>query len=530
MSKVAGLWISLLLVLPLMAVLFVAERAAGLPFPAFDLMDFLTRNLPGDLITWGIDSMVDLIIALGLGDDLDTTAKTAEQLMAALTFGALGALIGWLYALGVRRVPNFMSTEYATGLLMGMVVGAGLALVSASYNQSATTSPFINTVWLMGALMAWGAAHNWVQRYLYPKPTPAASITPPSQILDRRQFLIRVGAASATITVVGAGLGALLGEREIIVGANLGAVALGDGLQPAPGTRPEYTPLQDHYRIDINTGRPPNVDPLTYQLRLMGLVDEEVRLSLDQIRAYEPLHQFITLSCISNRIAGRLISTTRWTGVPMKTLLADVPLKPEATHIKIFSLDGFFEIVALDDIMNDERIMLTYEWDGVPLPEKHGYPLRIYLPDRYGMKQPKWISRMEFISAWEPGYWVVRNWSRDAFVRTTSVIDTIAADAAFEQNGKTFIPIGGIAYAGARGISKVEVRVDDGEWQETQLRDPLSPTTWVIWRLDWAFEPGEHTFTVRAFENDGTAQITEENPTRPDGATGLHSQEEHIRV
>ena len=112
------------------------------------------------------------------------------------------------------------------------------------------------------------------------------------------------------------------------------------------------------------------------------------------------------------------------------------------------------------------------------------------------MKQPKWITSIEVVSEYKAGYWVERNWDEDAIVRATSVIDTIAVDAIVEEGDQKLIPIGGIAYAGARGISKVEVRVnrgfdsndpaDEGPWMEAQLREPLSDVSWVIWRYDWA--------------------------------------------
>jgi hypothetical protein len=74
----------------------------------------------------------------------------------------------------------------------------------------------------------------------------------------------------------------------------------------------------------------------------------------------------------------------------------------------------------------------------------------------------------------------------------------------------------------------VEVRSADGDapWHEAQLRTPLSDTTWVIWRYDWPFEEGRHTFQVRCVEADGTPQIEENTPPRPSGATGIHSKSE----
>ncbi len=190
------------------------------------------------------------------------------------------------------------------------------------------------------------------------------------------------------------------------------------------------------------------------------------------------------------------------------------------------SVDDFHEVVALDAIRADERIMLTYAWDGLPLPAEHGFPLRIYIPDRYGMKQPKWIEAIEAIDHDEAGFWVHRGWDSVARTRATSVIDTIGVGMMVIQADQAMrIPIGGIAHAGTRGISRVEVRVDDGPWQQARLREPISPTTWVIWRFDWPFQPGEHTFTVRCFEGDGTPQIEARSPIRPSGATGLHSED-----
>jgi DMSO/TMAO reductase YedYZ molybdopterin-dependent catalytic subunit len=169
--------------------------------------------------------------------------------------------------------------------------------------------------------------------------------------------------------------------------------------------------------------------------------------------------------------------------------------------------------------------MLCYAWDGHELPIDHGYPLRIWIPDRYGMKQPKWITGIEVTDEYKEGYWVERNWDEVARVKTTSVIDTVAANAIIEDGDQELVPVGGIAFSGARGISKVEVRVDGGPWQEAKLRSPLSETTWVIWRYDWPFEEGEHTFEVRCAEGDGTPQIEEESDNRPSGATGIHSYE-----
>jgi DMSO/TMAO reductase YedYZ molybdopterin-dependent catalytic subunit len=79
------------------------------------------------------------------------------------------------------------------------------------------------------------------------------------------------------------------------------------------------------------------------------------------------MHQFVTLPCTSNPVGGDLIGTTRWTGVSLQQLLPDLRLKPGATHLKIRSADNFFEVIPLDAIKADPRVMLTYSWDKVPL-------------------------------------------------------------------------------------------------------------------------------------------------------------------
>jgi len=230
------------------------------------------------------------------------------------------------------------------------------------------------------------------------------------------------------------------------------------------------------------------------------------------------------MGCISNNVGGGLISTTKWTGVPMSYLLEQVKPKAGAVALKITCADGFDEYVRIELLQGDPRIMLAYAWDDRALLQKHGFPVRIHIPDLYGMKQPKWITNFEFVDQWEEGYWVRRGWSAIAQVQSTAVIDTIATTESFEVDGKKFIPLGGIANAGARGISKVEVKVDDGEWQEAVLKEPQSDRTWLLWRYDWEYVAGAHTFVVRCVDGLGVAQTEAQNPVRPDGATGYHQK------
>ena len=522
-----GAWVGLLLTAALIALFYLANQLLGLPFVPFDLFDWLSRILPGAVITFSIDIIVNLISTLNLGQT-SSAAKAAEQTLAVLGPLVVGIVVGGLLFAFLRRRER---RNFIPGLLLGGVLGVLALLISAGVNQTAATGPVLSGAWILLLFLAWGAALNAVYNRLDVRGAGSRAM---AEGLSRRQFLVRLAGATAVITVVGTGLGAFVGSRR------KGAVALAPGerwsnanplpnagaaVEPAPGTRPELTPLEQHYRIDINT-TPPTIDEASWQLQVSGLVNEPKTFSLANLRDdYTPMSQFVTLACISNRLGGDLTSTTRWTGVSMQKLLPDFGLQDGATHLKITSVDGFYEYVDLQTIQNDERVMLSYAWDGVPLTTGHGFPLRIYIPDRYGMKQPKWITSIEAVDAWEAGYWVTRGWDKDALMQATSVIDTVATDMMIaEADNTTLVPVGGIAHAGARGISKVEVKVDDGDWQAAQLREPLSSTTWVLWRFDWPFQAGEHTFAVRCYDGDGTLQITEMTPPHPSGATGLFSE------
>jgi DMSO/TMAO reductase YedYZ molybdopterin-dependent catalytic subunit len=530
-----------LLTAPLIGVMYLADQLAGLPFVPFDLFDWLTRVLPGPLITFGIDLMIDTMLWLGVS--VADTAKTAEQLMAILQFLVGGVIAGVIF-FGVVSARNIKSDPSA-GVVMAALFGLPLMAISIAVGQS-TVPPLLRILWLALLFLFWGLALSQAYRRLTLVEIEAPGEADEARAVERinrRQFLIRLGAASAAITVVGAGVGAVLAQTErrrleqalddsmahqTETSKELPFPNSNDPVMPAPGARPEYTPIKDHYKVFIRT-EPTVIEGSTWVLPITGLVDKPLMLTLDDIKNnYESRDQYVTISCISGRVGTSLIGTTLWTGVSLQDILADVQVRPEARYLYITSDDGFYESVDLDLIAGDGRIMLCYAWDGHELPIDHGYPLRIWIPDRYGMKQPKWITGIEVTDEYKEGYWVERNWDEVAQVKTTSVIDTVAVNAVIEDGDQKLVPVGGIAFSGARGISKVEVRVDGGPWQGAKLRSPLSETTWVIWRYDWPFTAGDHTFEVRCAEADGTPQIEKEHANRPSGATGIHSYEATI--
>jgi DMSO/TMAO reductase YedYZ molybdopterin-dependent catalytic subunit len=485
--------------------------------------------LPGRLVTFGIDSMISLLELVGL--DVADTAKTAERATAVLAFVALGTVAGALFfaVFAGRRARPGTAARLVTGALVGLpVVAISLTL------GGARERPVVSVLWLGAVFLGWGAALAWGFRRTVPAAAAGAAGEASVERLDRRRFLVRLGAASAVVTVAGAGLARLLSSSEGGGGRTAGGAArpthtgrgkplpnLDDPVVPAPGTRPEYTPLEDHYSVYIRT-EPSQVDGESWRLEVAGLVERPLRLSLDEFRGRYPARdQFVTISCISGRV-GTGLGTTLWTGARLQEVLDDAGLAEGARWLHVRSADGYYETVDLELVRSEPRMLLCYDWDGRPLPAEHGFPLRIWIPDRYGMKQPKWIESIEVSDSYVPGYWVERGWDKVARVKATSVIDTVAVDAAHRDEGGLVVPVGGIAFAGVRGISKVEVRVNGGEWHQARLRAPLSETTWVIWRYDWPFDDGEHTLEVRCFEGDGTPQIADKQSNRPSGASGLH--------
>ncbi|MCA9973164.1 MAG: molybdopterin-dependent oxidoreductase [Anaerolineales bacterium] len=504
----------------LTAFFYLGERLFRLPFLPFDLFDWLARVLPGDLVTLGIDSVVNFILAFNIGDSTSATAKLIEQLLALALFVFLWVVVG-LIAAGVSRHGRF-STRQA-GLTAALLLGGTLAL---ALNLPGVTDP-PGLAWELALLALGGWAVGWL--------LAADSAASETAAAGRRGFLLRFGGAVLGLTLGAWGIGRLFGRAPADTGAaqalqtggggmDLAAgatdpAALADRIAPAPGTRPEITPTGEFYRIDINT-RPPVIAEADWQLEVAGLFDNPRSLTLADLMALPAVTQPLTLSCISNRIGGDLISSANWTGVRLGVLLDELGLQPAARELAIEAADGFYESVAMADMM-DPRTLLVYAMNGETLPQEHGFPLRIYIPNRYGMKQPKWITRIEAIPGEGAGYWVDRGWSAEARPHVISIIDSVAVDAR-TADGR--IPIGGIAWAGDRGIEQVEVQVDDGAWQPAALRlPPRSSLTWVQWRYDWPAASGEHTFRVRATDGDGMLQIGEASDVRPDGATGYHS-------
>jgi DMSO/TMAO reductase YedYZ molybdopterin-dependent catalytic subunit len=541
-SLALGAVLGAITILPLIGLSYLGSKLADLPFIPFDVFDWLARVLPGNVITLGIDMMVRAITLLGVGP-ISATAKSLEQLMGMTFVVMAGAVFGVVLMLAVKRIRT---SGNMIGAGLGVVAFLIAALIELNLGNAIAGNVSGSLIWLAILFVSWGALlGSWfaapalVVSPLVPDEEPSTS---------RRDFLIKIVAGSVGVAIVASGLGKLLAVQQQASGSsqalsNLqtpqptpaggGASAassptpsasataqatLRDQVPVVPGTRPEITPVKLFYRTDIDT-LPPVVEKASWKLKVTGLFDHARDLTLDDFLAYPPTIQPITLSCISNPIGGDLISTGNWIGVQARNVLKDLGLRSDARALAITAVDGFYESVPLEDLM-DPRTLFVYGMDGETLTTVHGFPLRIYIPNRYGMKQPKWIIAIEAIDHDGPGYWVDRGWSATAYPQIVSVIDVVAKDHI--ENNR--VPVGGIAWAGDRGIKKVELQVDNGEWLEATLRTPpLGPLTWVQWRFDWPVVPGSHQFRVRATDGTGALQIEKYQDTYPDGATGYHT-------
>ncbi len=302
--------------------------------------------------------------------------------------------------------------------------------------------------------------------------------------------------------------------------------------RPAPlfdqvkGISPEVTPNGQFYKISKNLFDP-TVDRKRFRLKIGGLVERPLELTLEEIRRMPAVEQYVTLECISNEVGGDLMGNALWKGVPFKHILELAGVKPQARRVVFRSYDRYSSSVPIARALQ-QHLMLAYLMNGEDLPDDHGGPLRVILPGHYGMKSPKWLTEIEFVDAPHRGYWESRGWSDEAVIKTTSRIDTPRSGQVL-RGGE--ILAGGVALAGDRGIKRVEVSADGGRtWQEALLKAPLSPYTWVLWaaRLRVPKE-GRSLVQVRATDQKGVLQEEREAPPLPDGATGYHTIQVQVK-
>lgn len=463
---------------------------------------------------------------------VETFGPNAKQiLLVGTTIGqvVVCGLLGILWASfasalpgearGERRLPALWNADIAGGLFYAIflfvfvqilvfpAVGAGALGVGLRSGLGASAAA------LAGYALLYGATLAFVYRQLMapePEQTPGDQIANP---LTRRQVLMRSILGIAALAV---GAGAIFGLTRTpttqATGRRGGRVGNGD-------LPPEITPTEDFYHISKNFVDP-KVEEEGWSLQIGGMVERPYKLTLAEIKALPAVSDYRTLSCISNEVGGDLISNAGWKGVRLKDLLEKAGVKPGAVDVALSARDGYSESFPIEKAL-DPDVIAVYEMNGAPLPDDHGFPLRLLVPNIFGMKNVKWLTRVDVVNYDFKGFWQEQGWSDIAIVQTMSRID-------FPRH-RQLLPvglnrIGGISFAGSRGIARVEVTHDGGTtWREARLRRPLSPYAWVLWTADLDLPEGEFNLAVRATDGTGATQTDKYAPTLPDGATGWHT-------
>ncbi|MDQ6901356.1 MAG: molybdopterin-dependent oxidoreductase [Candidatus Dormibacteraeota bacterium] len=429
-------------------------------------------------------------------DTLQHLGKVLEEagllLAMVLALGALGAAA----AVAEARLPRWRP---------GVVVAAAgwLALTGLSLADSAAGPLTVLAALNSGAWALVMAAWYWLWHRLLQRREGRDEVD-----LQRRRMalLFPAGLALLSLAVIG-------GLR---VPEWLHALAGGDA---PPGPVPALTPVSDFYRVSKNL-RDPVVVESGWSLRLFGQVGRELKLDLAHLRALPQSSEVVTMECVSNLVGGNLMSTGRFTGIPLRDLLTMTEPSADARSVTYRAQDGFSESLPLNLVLADPRILIALQLNGQPLGVEHGFPARVLIPGRYGMKGPKWLKEIELTSTPQGGYWEEQGWDREAIVRTTARFDVPLTGSSLLSP----VQLAGVAFAGVRGVNAVEWSADGGRsWHPAELEAPLSELTWTRWRATWRpAQDGAYTLLVRARDGSGEAQTSQEAPSFPKGASGYH--------
>ncbi|MBB0231646.1 molybdopterin-dependent oxidoreductase, partial [Streptomyces calidiresistens] len=296
---------------------------------------------------------------------------------------------------------------------------------------------------------------------------------------------------------------------------------------PVEGLTPFVTPNRDFYRVDTAL-TVPRVDATTWRLRLHGLgVERESILDYRDLLRRELVERDITLTCVSNEVGGPYTGNARWIGVRLADLLREAGVRAPseggpADQLISRSVDGMTIGTPVEAVLDGREALLAVGMNGEPLPFRHGFPVRMVVPGLYGyVSACKWLGELELTTFAEvDAYWVRRRWAAEAPIKTQSRIDT---PRPFARVAAGTVAVAGVAWAQTRGIERVEVRVDDGPWQEAVTAGVPHTDTWRQWFLEWRAEPGSHRLEVRATDGTGETQTPERVGISPDGASGWHS-------
>jgi DMSO/TMAO reductase YedYZ molybdopterin-dependent catalytic subunit len=484
-----------------------------IPFPPIGIAQGLVRHAPGGFATFFIER-------------LEYLALPSAAVLTSLAFLAFGAGWGW----AASFVPASATARSSIAASASVSLWALGAILTPSFEGDVGGWRYFLLTFAVAALGAFTS--RWIASRSIASAAGRrsnragdASADAPDRPRDpSRRILVASMATGGLALVLGASdLGRRLGLSQVEQrGFSLPYLreAVDPGASPVfhaiSGLTPRLTPRGRFYVVDQALADP-MLDPSSWRLRVFGRVRRSMAISYDELLRLRAVERFQTLECISNPVGGDLISTARWEGIPLAEILDRAGIGPGVVEVVFRSADGYSDSLPIEVAMN-EGTLIAVGMDGEALPLEHGYPARVLGLGTYGMKNPKWLTSIEVVDSPYTGFWEERGWSRDAIVKTTARFDTPSPGSSLF--GSTMIS--GVAFAGDRGISRVEVSTDGGEtWSEAQLEAALSPLTWVRWRYPWpARVPGTHTLRARAFDGGGTPQSRAFAPPHPDGAGG----------
>jgi DMSO/TMAO reductase YedYZ molybdopterin-dependent catalytic subunit len=477
----------------------------------------------GELVAGILPGAVSPIIAVG---DLVISLQPpgAKDLMVAL-FGeadklVLNVAVG-VVALGGAALIGILARENRRLAAIGFGVGGLLALGAGLREPLA--EPLVT---LVLAALAVGAAIG-AYNLLIGMAEPGGAEMPN---MGRRRV---IGTSIALVGVAAAGglFGRFLaqGRSDAPTGTSEIPAPAEPAASPPAGAElaglditPIVTPNTEFYRIDTAL-LVPRPDMGDWRLRMTGMVDRELVMTYDELLAMPLFEQYVTIACVSNEVGGGLVGNARWTGVRLKELFDQAGVSPEASQVVGRSVDGFTVGFPLSHALADDReAMVAVGMNGEPLPASHGFPARLIVPGLFGyVSATKWLAEIE-LTTWDAfdAYWVPLGWSKEGPILTQSRIDT-------PRNGDRLtagtIPVAGVAWAPDRGVTAVEVRIDDGEWVAAETSTPISDATWVQFVHRWEATAGDHRIAVRATDGTGEVQTDQRTPPAPDGARGHHT-------
>lgn len=450
------------------------------------------------------------------------TFGTNDKLVLLISMGVAAVILSIIIGLVARK-----KLLAGAALVVAFAVVMALCIITRAGASVSDLFP----------LLVGTAAGLWVLRFLTQMASRAATPAQASESSiasgpNRRAFLVSSAAVAGAAVVLGIGGTLLTKTRDRVTkirealklpAARTKVQALPDGVQaPIDGLVPFITPNEDFYRIDTALV-PPDVDPADWKLRVHGMVENEFTMDFNELLAAELTESYTTLTCVSNVVGGNLVGNAKWLGFPLREVLARAKPTAGADMVLSTSIDGFSASTPLPVLQDGRDAILAVGMNDQPLPVEHGFPVRMVVPGLYGfVSATKWVVDLEVTTfAQNAGYWTSRGWSSHGPIKTSSRVEVPRALARVAAGT---VAVGGSAWAQTRGISKVEVQVDGGDWQVAELATEASVDTWRQWSFAWeGATAGSHTVRVRAYDGDGELQIEEQAPPEPDGSTGWHS-------